>query len=134
MFPDLGIGPDVDAARVLAAWIALGDAVLTELRETYAAHDPSTATIWPEHFDLGCELGDVNAGTRATFGAAPGDGYITQPYLYVSPHDAARKTGPFSAYPFGAAISYDELNAAGDAKGAALDFVLEGAALVLGQP
>ena len=31
-------------------------------------------------------------------------------------------------YPFGAAITYDELHAAGDSKGVGSDFVLEGAA------
>jgi hypothetical protein len=45
--PDLAIGLDADAARVLAAWIALADSVLTDLRETYAAHDPGVAVIWP---------------------------------------------------------------------------------------
>jgi hypothetical protein len=133
--PDLAIGVDADAARVLAAWIALADTVLSELRETYAAHDPSAAVIWPEHFDLACELGDAGGGTRANYGASPGDDGIPQPYLYVGPHDASRRTGRLGEYPFGAAITYDELNEGGaDAKGTALDFVLEGAALLLGQP
>jgi hypothetical protein len=132
--PDLPIGLDADAARTLAAWIALGESVLTELRETYAAHDPTPAVIWPEHFDLACRLGDERAGTVANYGASPGDDLIAQPYLYVGPQSAARRTGKLATYGFGAAISYDELNAAGDAKGAALDFLLEGAALLLGQP
>jgi hypothetical protein len=132
--PDLAIGLDVDAARTLAAWIALADSLLSDLREAYAAHDPSPTTLWPEHFDLACELGDEQAGTRATYGASPGDETIPQPYLYVSPFDAARRTGAFAMYPFGAAITYDELHAAGDSKGVGSDFVLEGAALLLGQP
>ncbi len=132
--PDLPIGLDADAARVLAAWIALADTVLTELRETYAAHDPSAAVIWPEHFDIACELGEAGAGTRANYGASPGDAGIAQPYFYVGPHEASRRTGTLGAYPFGAAITYDGLNASSDTKGAALDFVLEGAALLLGQP
>ncbi len=132
--PDLAIGLDADSARALAAWIALGDSVLNELRETYAAHDPIPVTLWPEHFDLACSLGDEQAGTRANYGASPGDEAIAQPYLYVGPFEASRRTGAFGMYPFGAAITYEELNAAGDSKGAALDFLLEGAALLLGQP
>jgi hypothetical protein len=132
--PDFAIGLDADAARVLAAWIALADTVLTDLRETYAAHDPGAAVIWPEHFDLACELGDTSAGTRANYGASPGDDAIAEPYFYVGPQDSSRRTGKLAAYPFGAAITYGELNEAGDSKGAALDFVLEGAALLLGQP
>ncbi|HEV7526602.1 MAG TPA: hypothetical protein VGP92_16660 [Acidimicrobiia bacterium] len=132
--PDLVIAPDADAARALAAWFAFADSVLGELRETYAAHDQSPSTLWPEHFDLACDIGDAGAGTRATYGASPGDDFIGQPYLYVAPWDKGRRTGKLAAYPFGAAIAYDELAAAADAKGMGLDFLLEGAALLLGQP
>ncbi len=63
--PDASLGVDAQSAGVLAAWIALADALLSDLRETYAAHDPSPATLWPEHFDLACELGNADALTRA---------------------------------------------------------------------
>lgn len=132
--PDLSIALDADAARVLAAWIAFADSLLADLCETYAAHDHTGRTLWPEHFDLACELGDADAGTRANYGASPGDEGIAEPYLYVGPRDAGHRTGKLAAYPFGAAITYSELNAATDAKGAGMDFFLEGAALLLGQP
>jgi hypothetical protein len=132
--PDLSIALDVDTAHVLSAWIALGESLLADLRETYAAHDPSPATLWPEHFDLGCEIGDPAAGTRAVYGASPGDGSIDEPYLYVAPSDARRKTGKLAAYPFGAALPYVALRDANDSKGAGMDFFLEGAALLVGQP
>ena len=128
------LAPDADAARVLAAWIDVGRTLLDELRETYAAHDPSAATLWPEHFDLACELGDTEGGTRANYGASPGDGAIPEPYLYVGPWDAARRTGRLGTYGFGAAITYAELVASGDPKGAGMEFFLEGASLLLGQP
>ena len=38
-------------------------------------------------------LGDADAGTRANFGASPGDASIPEPYLYVGPWDEARRTG-----------------------------------------
>ena len=84
--------------------------------------------------DVACQIGDSGAGTRANYGASPGDGAIPQPYLYVGPITPGRRTGKFAAYPWGSAITYDELSAAGDAKGAGIDFFLEGAALLLGQP
>ena len=34
---------------------------------------PTDAQLWPEHFDLAIELGDEDAGTRANYGASPGD-------------------------------------------------------------
>ena len=59
---------------------------------------------------------------------------IPQPYLYVGPLEASRRSGKLAAYPWGAAMTYDALRTAGDAKGAGMDFFLEGAALLLGQP
>jgi hypothetical protein len=124
----------VDTAHALAAWIAFGESLLVDLRETYAAHDPTIATLWPEHFDLACVVGDEAAGTKAAYGASPGDEVVAEPYLYVAPWDADRRTGKFAAYPFGAAVTYNELRASNDAKGTGMDFILEGAALLVGQP
>lgn len=132
--PDATLALDLDATQALAAWIALADSLLATLCETYSTHAPTPLTIWPEHFDLACELGDADAGTRANYGASPGDGAIGQPYLYVGPWDAGRRTGKLATHPWGTAITYEELRASGDAKGAGTDFLLEGAALILGQP
>ena len=132
--PDATLALDLDAVHALAAWIALAETLLATISETYATHAPTALTIWPEHFDLACELGDADAGTRANYGASPGDGAIGQPYLYVGPWDAARRTGRLATHAWGAAIGYEELRASGDPKGAGADFLLEGAALLLGQP
>jgi hypothetical protein len=132
--PDRALGVDPDAAQVLAAWIALGDALLGAVSETYAMHSPTAATLWPEHFDLACEIGDADAGTRANYGASPGDGAIPGPYLYVGPWEARRRSGKFAEFQWGAAVTYEALRATGDAKGAGTEFFLECAALLLGQP
>jgi len=132
--PEAALGIDATAAVVLAAWIEVGGAVLDGVRESYAAHGPSAVSLWPEHFDLACELGDADAGTRATYGASPGDSVIGEPYLYVGPWDAARRIGKLGGHPWGSAITYEELMASGDALGTGIDFFLEGAALLLGQP
>ena len=56
-----------------------------ELREAYATHQPTVTALWPEHFDLACQLGDAAAGSLANYGASPGDGPHAVPYLYVTP-------------------------------------------------
>ena len=132
--PDAPLALDGDAARVLAAWIALAETLLEDLRAAYAAHESTTPTIWPEHFDLACEFGNADAGTRGNYGASPGDSAIAEPYLYVGPWDASLRTGKLAEHPWGAAITYGELQSGGDAKGAGTDFFREGAALILGQP
>jgi len=120
--PDAPLRVDRDAALALADWYALGAALLNDLR---AAHEPvssSDTQIWPEHFDLACELGDEGAGTRANYGASPGDAGIPEPYLYVGPWDPERRTGILGAYGFGAACTYSELRASGEAGAAGRQF------------
>jgi hypothetical protein len=107
---------DIDAARVLARWYAFGQSLLASLSADDAdadadgADDPSPIQLWPEHFDLALEIG--KPGTRANYGASPGDDAIDQPYLYVGPHD--RRDGPFWNAAFGAALTYDEIRAGAD--------------------
>ena len=71
--PDVALAVDAAAAKALADWYALGAAVLDKVLETYTAYEPSGLTIWPEHFDLAAEMGDKASGTRANYGASPGD-------------------------------------------------------------
>ena len=97
------------------AWFAY--AARAAGRPAVAASGRWTATdvqLWPEHFDLAIELGDEAAGTRANLRRRrPGDDDIAEPYLYVGPWDADRRTGPLAAYPFGAAITYESCGASG---------------------
>jgi hypothetical protein len=74
-----GVGPDdvlhVDpaaAARIAAAYTT-GDAAL----RTFAPD--RTPILWPEHFDLGITVDEVN------YGVSPGDGGLSLPYAYVGP-------------------------------------------------
>src|SRR4051794_29556561 len=132
--PDTSLDIDAESARALAAWIDYAAALLHELQDAYATQSPSAAQLWPEHFDLACELGDRDGGTRATYGASPGDSVLGDPYLYVAPFDKSRHTGPFAMYGFGAAITYEELRAALDPRAAGRDFYHDGASLLLGVP
>ena len=98
----------VDAAaydELTRAW-AWGDAAL---RRIAPEQEP---VLWPEHFDVGISLDEVN------YGVSPGDSAITVPYAYVGPW-TPRPVDAFFAYPFGAARPITEL---GDAGGVAAFF------------
>jgi hypothetical protein len=84
-----GSGASVD--DVLAA----GDAALRALAPA------QTPVLWPEHFDLGITIDEVN------YGVSLGDGYIEVPYAYVGPWKP--RTGDFWNAPFGAARPLGEL-------------------------
>lgn len=72
-----------------------------------------TPVLWPEHFDVGIQLDEVN------YGISPGDHYVDEPYAYVGPWTP--RTGEFWNAPFGAARPLRDL------PGDALDaFLAEG--------
>jgi hypothetical protein len=94
---DLDEPLNVDAAGVelLEAWFARGDAALR-------AFAPASAPVlWPEHFDLGISLDEVN------YGVSPGDSGHLRPYAYVGPWTP--REGEFWNVPFGALRWADEL-------------------------
>ena len=72
---------DTGAARRIAAWFALVEDALEEVRRRHAAHTPTITQLWPEHFDLACSMLAVNLG------GSPGDADHDEPYLYVGPQD-----------------------------------------------
>lgn len=77
------------AAELLLRSFADGDAALRLL-------DPGEApTLWPEHFDIGITVAEVN------YGVSPGDAAIGEPYAYVGPWQVP--DGSFWNQPFGAA-------------------------------
>ena len=86
---------DPDSARTIATAFANGDLALRRLApET----DP---VLWPEHFDLGISLDEVN------YGVSPGDAQIQEPYAYVGPWSP--RQGPFWNVSFGAAHPLTQL-------------------------
>ena len=93
--PDEELGFDPEALDQLLDWYARGDAGL----RTFAPDvEP---VLWPEHFDVGITLGEVN------YGASPGDSTHTGPYAYVGPW--TRREGEFWNAPFGALRDASEL-------------------------
>jgi hypothetical protein len=120
--PDAPLAVDRDAALALADWFALSAALLHDLRTAHVEFPSTELQIWPEHFDLACELGEEGTGGRANYGASPGDESIAEPYLYVGPHEPARRTGVFTRCPFGAAVTYSELRQESEAGAAGRQF------------
>ncbi|WIX75898.1 hypothetical protein QRX50_31020 [Amycolatopsis carbonis] len=80
---------DAEAVAILLSAFVAGDRALREF-----APD-ETPVLWPEHFDVAITLGAVN------YGVSPGDGYLSEPYAYVGPHEP--REGEFWNAPFGAA-------------------------------
>jgi hypothetical protein len=82
---------DPAAAALLLDWFARADAAMRRF-----APD-QTPVLWPEHFDLGIALDEVN------YGASPGDAGHPAPYAYVGPWTPPTpRAGTFWNAPFGA--------------------------------
>ncbi|GLZ35115.1 hypothetical protein Lesp02_73020 [Lentzea sp. NBRC 105346] len=91
---------DEQSAKRIADAFARGEKALREF-----APD-QTPVLWPEHFDLGITLDEVN------YGISPGDAHIAEPYAYVGPWTP--RTGPFWNVSFGAAHPLSELDSIAD--------------------
>jgi hypothetical protein len=87
--PDDPVDVDPALAAQLADCFGLGDRALRR----FAADQ--TPVLWPEHFDVGITVDEVN------YGVSLGDATIDEPYAYVGPWQP--RTGEFWNVPFGAA-------------------------------
>jgi hypothetical protein len=127
--PDLELEIDPVAGHALGQWFAFAWVVLEELRSHGAPDDDVTEVqLWPEHFDAATEMGNQEKGQRASYGASPGDGAHTEPYLYVAAWSEVDRSEPFwNDESFnGASISYTELKKSDNPVRTAGDFLLEG--------
>ncbi|MGW4354769.1 hypothetical protein ACWELJ_22070 [Nocardia sp. NPDC004582] len=93
--PNTPLFVDARQSRILTSAYGLGDAALRAL-----APD-RTPVLWPEHFDLGIDINEVN------YGVSPGDALIGEPYAYVGPWRP--RTGDFWNQSFGASRTIAEL-------------------------
>ena len=80
---------------VLLEALAVGDAAMR------AFAPDEQPVLWPEHFDVGITVDEVN------YGVSPGDDHLGEPYAYVGPWEA--REGPFWNAPFGAVRPLTEL-------------------------
>lgn len=126
--PARALTVDPAAAEALARWYSFGAAALETLRSEADARDaPSEIQLWPEHFDLGFDVGDEARGARGTFGASPGDSYHPEPYLYAQPWADMPDDAYWNEAAFrGAGCLYADLITASDALSAGLAFLRRG--------
>ena len=125
--PDAQLPVSPAAASALGEFYGFSGSVLEDFRAELNASgaECSAVQLWPEHFDLGCNIEGVN------FGCSPGDGYSPEPYIYVGPWNSEGLEGDFWNAPFGATLDYKVLLDSEDQRGAALEFLRRGAGLAL---
>lgn len=128
--PSAPLSVDPASAAVMADFLAVGAAALDRVLATLGpGAAPVVAQLWPEHFDLGVDVGV--GGVRANVGASVGDHYHATPYAYVGPWGPERPGDPaFWNVGFGALLGYPDVAAAPDPVGAVHDFVLRGLGLL----
>jgi hypothetical protein len=95
----ISVAPD-DLVKVLGS-LARGDAALRRVGALEVGESAPAPVLWPEHFDVGVTIDEVNLGVSA------GDGHIAEPYAYVGP--PSPRLGAFWNQPFGAARPLAEL-------------------------
>jgi hypothetical protein len=124
--PDEVILLDGDTAAVLGEWYLLGQRAMEEAVSSIPSAAASVGRLWPEHFDFGIDLA-AKPDVRVNLGAAAGDGGINEPYLYVGPWGPGRP-GPAEYWtaPFGATLTFGELNLVESPLGHAIEFFLHG--------
>jgi hypothetical protein len=86
---------DAEVAARLLEWFSIGDTAML------AFAPDQEPILWPEHFDLGIVIDEVN------YGVSPGDSGHAQPYAYVGPWTT--RSGPFWNASFGAVRSIDDI-------------------------
>ncbi len=92
--------------------VSINEAAAAEIAEAFRRGEEALAALapdaervlWPEHFDLGISLDQVN------YGISPGDSYLPVPYAYVGPWTPSELTGAFWNAPFGAARPVREID------------------------
>jgi len=126
--PDEPIVLDSLSTQVLGEWYLLGQRAIDEAVASVPGADASVGRLWPEHFDYGIDLA-AKPGARTNLGAAAGDGFRDEPYLYVGPWDPGRPgSADYWNAPFGALLGFAELDRSDDPLGRAIEFFLQGVA------
>ena len=105
----------------------LATSIFEQLRKEWDEFGPSSAQLWPEHFDLAFDVayGEPSDTKRINVGASPGDAGHADPYFYVGPWTDERPgDGEYWNAGFGATLSHADVVAAGR-KPAQRDLVLD---------
>ncbi len=119
---------DAETMETLAEWFHLGSIALQIAAYHPSASDVSAQWLWPGHFDVAIEIGNQEAGQRATYGASPGDGAHPEPYMYVGAWGDIDRADPYwnDSNFAGASLPYADLLDADDPVETAADFYVAG--------
>jgi len=123
------LGLDPAALSALGDWYDLGAVVLDRAMGALGpAAQPSVVQLWPEHFDLACDVAHgPGDDQRANLGCSPGDAHSDDPYFYVSPFGPGRPgDGGYWNAPFGATLTRARLSGEADPVAVAVAFLVEG--------
>ncbi|RLE24498.1 MAG: hypothetical protein DRJ50_04560, partial [Actinobacteria bacterium] len=136
--PDFWVGEDTPATRstsepimldsiaieILGDWYLLGQRAIDDAMASLPDAEASVGRLWPEHFDYGTDLA-AKPGVRCNLGASAGDGFHTEPYMYLGPWDAARPGAPnYWNAPFGAVLTFGELDSGNDPLRTTIEFFM----------
>ena len=140
--PDFSVGDDTPPTRdtsepitldsvateILGDWFLLGQRAMDAAVASLPNPEASVGRLWPEHFDYGIDLA-AKPGDRCNLGASAGDGFHAEPYMYLGPwNDARPGSADYWNAPFGAVLSFGELDSTDDPLRAATEFFMRGLA------
>lgn len=124
--PDEMIVLDSDTAAVLGEWFLLGQRAIEEAVASIPVATASVGRLWPEHFNFDIDLA-AKPDIRVNLGAAAGNSSLNEPYLSVRPW-GPKRPGPAEYWtaPFGATLTFAELDLVASPLGRAVEFFLHG--------
>lgn len=114
-------------ATDIGDWFAVAWTVLDDILGTLpTGSEVATIQLWPEHFDAATTV-TMPSGQPVNLGFSPGDGFESEPYLYVGPWGAERPGDPtFWNAPFGATRRRSETQGSANAAEFCRQFLREG--------
>ena len=120
------IALDSSAAEILGDWFLLGQRTIDEAVASLPQPEATVGRIWPEHFDYGIDIAAL-PGVRCNLGASAGDDFHAEPYLYLGPWDDLRPgSSEYWNAPFGAVLTFGELDVVADPVHVAIEFFMRG--------
>jgi hypothetical protein len=121
----------VETATEINDWFALAWTVLDDILGSLPkGFEVATIQLWPEHFDAATTV-TVPSGQGVNLGFSPGDGFESEPYLYVGPWGDERPGDPtFWNAPFGATRRRSETRGSANTAEFCRQFLCQGLDLV----